>query len=125
MILEVLEGDDTYFVVLDSPDAVGSFRPDFSLLEKLHPFVVTITARAVDVDFVSRYFAPSYGVPEDPVTGSTHCGLAPYWAQRLGKSQLHARQLSERGGDLWCEVAGDRVLLKGKTVVTLQGTLSI
>ena len=84
-----------------------------------------VTAQGGDVDFVSRYFAPSYGIPEDPVTGSAHCALAPYWANRLGKSKLHARQLSERGGEVCCEVAGDRVLLKGKAVVTMEGFLSI
>jgi predicted PhzF superfamily epimerase YddE/YHI9 len=64
-------------------------------------------------------------MPEDPVTGSVHCALAPYWAGRLGKSQLHARQLSERGGELWCELAGSRVILKGRAVLTLQGSLEI
>ncbi len=75
--------------------------------------------------FVSRYFAPSYGIPEDPVTGSTHCSLAPYWARRLGKTSLHALQISERGGELWCEVSGDRVILKGNAVLTLRGELLI
>jgi predicted PhzF superfamily epimerase YddE/YHI9 len=77
------------------------------------------------VDFVSRYFAPSYGIPEDPVTGSAHCALAPYWGGRLGRSKLHARQLSERGGEIWCDVVGNRVLLKGKAVITMEGYLSI
>ncbi len=90
----------------------------------MHPNVVMVTAPGNDADFVSRYFAPSYGVPEDPMTGSAHCALAPYWAKRLGKTQLHAKQLSERGGELWCEVAGDRVLLKGNAVLTLEGKLS-
>ena len=74
---------------------------------------------------MSRYFAPSYGIPEDPVTGSAHCVLTPYWAQRLGKTSLHARQLSERGGELWCEMAGQRVIIKGGAVLTLKGTLAI
>jgi predicted PhzF superfamily epimerase YddE/YHI9 len=104
---------------------VRAVRPNFELLENFHPFVIAITAHETEVDFVSRYFAPSYGIPEDPVTGSAHCVLAPYWAKRLGKTTLHARQLSERGGELWCEVAGDRVLLKGKAVVTLEGSLLI
>ena len=122
---EVLGADDTYIVVTDTPETVRNVRPNFPLLEGLHPYVVALTARGDDVDFVSRYFAPSYGIPEDPVTGSAHCILAPYWAKRLGKTKLHARQLSERGGELWCEVAGDRVLLKGKAVITLEGSLSI
>jgi PhzF family phenazine biosynthesis protein len=122
---EVVEADETYILVVDRPETVRNVRPNFALLRNLHPYVVAVTARGDDVDFVSRYFAPSYGIPEDPVTGSAHCILAPYWAKRLGKSRLHARQLSERGGELWCEVAGDRVLLTGKAVVTLKGSLSI
>lgn len=122
---EVVEADETYILVVDRPETVRNVHPNFALLRDLHPYVVAVTARGDDVDFVSRYFAPSYGIPEDPVTGSAHCILAPYWAKRLGKSKLHAQQLSERGGELWCEVAGDRVLLTGKAVVTLEGSLSI
>ena len=122
---EVLEADDTYIVVTDTPETVRNVRPNFPLLEDLDPYAVAVTARGNDVDFVSRYFAPSYGVPEDAVTGSAHCILAPYWTRRLGKTELHARQLSDREGELWCEVIGDRVLLKGKAILTLQGSLSI
>ncbi|HWZ75874.1 MAG TPA: PhzF family phenazine biosynthesis protein [Candidatus Sulfotelmatobacter sp.] len=122
---DILEANDTYILVVDAPETVRAVRPNFELLENFHPFVIAITAHETEVDFVSRYFAPSYGIPEDPVTGSAHCVLAPYWAKRLGKTTLHARQLSERGGELWCEVAGDRVLLKGKAVVTLEGSLLI
>ena len=123
--VEVLEGDNAYILVTESSEAVRNLRPKFSFLESLHPFVTVVTAQGADVDFLSRYFAPSYGIPEDPVTGSAHCALAPYWANRLGKSKLHARQLSERGGEVRCEVAGDRVLLKGKAVVTMEACLSI
>jgi PhzF family phenazine biosynthesis protein len=122
---EVVEADETYILIVDRPETVLNVRPNFAVLRNLHPYVVALTARGDDVDFVSRYFAPSYGIPEDPVTGSAHCMLAPYWAKRLGKPKLHARQLSERGGELWCEVAEDRVLLKGKAVLTLEGSLSI
>jgi PhzF family phenazine biosynthesis protein len=122
---KVLEANDTYVAVLDSPEAVKDLRPKFAMLQDLHPFVVAVTALGTDIDLVSRYFAPSYGVPEDPVTGSAHCVLAPYWAARLNKTKLHARQLSERGGELWCELAGDRVLLKAKAVVTMEGVLTI
>jgi PhzF family phenazine biosynthesis protein len=121
----VLQLKDNYFVVYESEDDVRGVRPDFRKLEKLHPAGVAVTAPGNDADFVSRYFAPSYGIPEDPATGSTHCSLAPYWAQRLGKKTLHARQVSERGGELWCEVAGDRVVIKGKAVLTLRGSLLI
>ena len=122
---EVLEGDNAYILVSEGAEAVRNLLPSLGFLERLHPFVAVVTAQGGDVDFVSRYFAPSYGIPEDPVTGSAHCALAPYWANRLGKSRLKARQLSERGGEVGCEVAGDRVLLKGKAVVTLEGFLSV
>jgi PhzF family phenazine biosynthesis protein len=122
---EVLEVNDTYIAILGSPEAVKDLCPNFDMLQDLHPSVVAVTALGTDIDFVSRYFAPSYGVPEDPVTGSAHCALTPYWAARLNKTNLRARQLSERGGELWCELAGDRVLLKGKAVVTMEGFLTI
>jgi PhzF family phenazine biosynthesis protein len=122
-IVEFLKTNDTCIVVLQSSTAVQQIRPDFASLEKLHPLVVLITAQAEDVDFVCRYFAPSYGLPEDPVTGSAQCLLAPYWSNRLGKVEMRARQLSERGGELWCEINGDRVWVKGESVLTLQGSL--
>lgn len=120
-----LEANETYVAVFDSESTVRNIRPDFAMLEKLHPNAVAITAPGDEADFVSRYFAPSYGIPEDPVTGSAHCVLTPYWAKRLGKTQLYAQQISERGGELWCEMAGDRVLIKGSAVLTLQGWLQI
>jgi PhzF family phenazine biosynthesis protein len=118
----VLQIKDNYFVVYESEEEVRRVAPNLALLESLHPAGVAITAPGTYADFVSRYFAPSYGIPEDPVTGSTHCSLVPYWSQLLGKTSLHAQQVSERGGDLWCELAGDRVSLKGKAVLTLQGS---
>jgi len=121
----VLQIEDIYFVVYQTEAEVRRISPDFALLEKLHPAAVAITAPGENADFVSRYFAPSYGVPEDPVTGSTHCSLTPYWAQRLGKKQLHAHQVSARGGELWCEPAADRVTIKGSAVLTLQGSMLI
>lgn len=121
----VLEGNETYILVYENEDAIQNIRPDFASLEQLHPFAVMVTAPGRKSDFVSRYFAPSYGVPEDPVTGSAHCALTPYWAERLGKTHLLARQLSERGGELWCELAGKRVIIKGNAVLTLQGSLQI
>lgn len=121
----VLEANETLIAVFDGPELIRAIRPDFALLEKLHPHAVMVTAPGNDSDFVSRYFAPSYGVPEDPVTGSAHCSLTPYWSKRLGKSHLHARQLSERGGELWCQLAGERVILKGNAVLTMQGTMTV
>jgi len=120
---EVLEVNDTYIAVYETESAVRKIRPDFGRLERLHPFAVALTAPGEEVDFVSRYFAPSYGVPEDPVTGSAHCALTPYWTRRSGKTHLHARQVSDRGGELWCELAGERVVLKGAAVLTLRGSL--
>ena len=122
---DVMQIEDNYFAVYQNEQEVRSIRPDFKLLEKLHPAGVAITAPGRDADFVSRYFAPSYGIPEDPVTGSTHCSLAPYWAKRLGKRKLFARQVSERGGEIRCDVEEQRVILKGNAVLTLRGELLI
>ena len=121
----VLEANETYVAVYETAAAIQNIRPDFANLEQLHPFAVSVTAPGDDADFVSRYFAPSYGIPEDPVTGSAHCVLTPYWTERLGRSKLYARQLSERGGQLWCEMAGERVHIRGNAVLTLQGSLEI
>jgi len=123
--VSVVQIEDNYFAVYEREEDVRNIRPEFNLLKELHPAGVAITAPGGDADFVSRYFAPSYGIPEDPVTGSTHCSLAPYWSKRLGKGQLHARQVSARGGELWCEVKEDRVILKGNAVLTLRGELLI
>ena len=122
---EVLEANDTYIAVYEAESAIRSLRPNFARLERLHPYAVAVTAPGEQIDFVSRYFAPSYGVPEDPVTGSVHCALAPYWADRLGKERLRALQVSDRGGELWCDVAGNRIVLKGVAVLTLQGSLQL
>jgi PhzF family phenazine biosynthesis protein len=121
----LLEANDTYIAVYEAQSVVQDMRPDLAALQQLHPYAVSITAPGKEADFVSRYFAPSYGIPEDPVTGSAHCALTPYWAQRLGKTRLYARQLSQRGGELWCELAGQRVIIKGNAVLTLQGSLKI
>ncbi len=122
---EVVQIEDNFFAIFDREEVVRGIQPDSALLEKLHPAGVAITAPGRDCDFVSRYFAPSYGIPEDPVTGSTHCSLAPYWAKKLGRTSLHARQVSHRGGELWCDVKADRVILKGDAVLTLRGEILI
>ncbi|MGA2388654.1 MAG: PhzF family phenazine biosynthesis protein [Candidatus Sulfotelmatobacter sp.] len=121
----VLQIEDNYFAVYDSEEAVRRIEPDLRIIETLHPAGIAVTAPGKECDFVSRYFAPSYGIPEDPVTGSTHCSLAPYWAQRLGKKSLHARQVSKRGGEIWCEVKADRVILKGHAVLVMRGEILI
>jgi len=122
---EIFEANNTLIAVFESSEVVASADPNFDLLEKLHPYAVAITAAGTSEDFVSRYFAPSYGIPEDHVTGSLHCALTPYWSRRLGKNHLRARQLSARGGLLMCEMAGDRVRLRGQAILTMQGTLQI
>jgi PhzF family phenazine biosynthesis protein len=122
-ILETFAGNHSYVALLASQAQVQGFQPDIARLKTLHPEVVVITAPGDEVDFVSRYFAPGYGLPEDWVTGSSHCLLTPIWAERLGKSTLQARQLSARGGELSCELRGDRVMLQGKAVATLKGSL--
>lgn len=119
----VLVTNDNYIAVYDTEDDVRALRPDLVPLEDLHPRGVVVTAPGTDVDFVSRYFAPSYGIPEDPATGSTHCALVPYWADRLHKGRLHARQVSQRGGEVLCEVRGDRVALSGQAVLYLEGDI--
>jgi PhzF family phenazine biosynthesis protein len=103
--------------------AVRACAPDFAALARLPYRGVCVTAAADEagVDFVSRFFGPGAGINEDPVTGSAHCGLAPFWAARLGKKLLQARQLSARGGRLECELSGDRVLLRGRTRLVLRG----
>ncbi|MCC6465677.1 MAG: PhzF family phenazine biosynthesis protein [Planctomycetes bacterium] len=120
---DVLKARD-YLVVLDSRDQVAALQPDLRQVAALDAMGVIVTAAGQGEDFVSRYFAPRVGIDEDPVTGSAHCTLAPYWAARLGKSRMYARQLSHRGGELTVEVCGDRVLLTGNAVTLLEGNLA-
>lgn len=117
---------DTMVVVKDE-NTVRNVAPDFAKLDALNMFGFMVTAQgnADDVDFVSRFFAPSQGVDEDPVTGSAHCTLAPYWAQALGKPTLKARQVSQREGHLQCEVTNERVFISGQCVTFLQGTIRV
>ena len=86
---------------------------------------VIVSAKGNKVDFISRFFAPNAGVPEDPVTGSSHCTLIPYWSEQLSKDKLHALQLSPRGGELFCENMGERVDIKGKAVMYMKGEIYI
>ncbi len=112
-----------YMVVYASDDQVRKLEPNMQLVSQLDKFAVIVTAPGRDVDFVSRFFAPAKGVPEDPVTGSAHCTLIPYWSKRLGKKKLHAYQVSRRGGELWCEDRGERVTMSGKAARFLEGTI--
>lgn len=112
---------------LGSADEVRNFKPDMTALSVLDTFAVIITAASdtPEFDFVSRFFAPSFGVLEDPVTGSSFCSLAPMWAERLGKTQLRARQCSSRGGDVQLQIEGDRVFIRGSTFSYLQGKVRL
>ncbi|MCW8952305.1 MAG: PhzF family phenazine biosynthesis protein, partial [Rhodospirillales bacterium] len=112
-----------YVVVYGNEDEVRALTPDMAGLMALDRFAVIATAPGRDCDFVSRFFAPAKGVPEDPVTGSAHCSLVPYWAARLGKDALDARQVSARGGAIRCRNDGDRVHLAGKAVLYLEGSV--
>jgi predicted PhzF superfamily epimerase YddE/YHI9 len=109
----------------DSEREVAALRPDFQRIAALDAFAVIVSARGDAVDFVSRFFAPRAGVPEDPVTGSAHCTLTPYWSAKLGKTSLIARQVSARGGDLRCELRGDRVAIAGNAAEYLRGEITI
>jgi PhzF family phenazine biosynthesis protein len=111
--------------VFDTEEQVRALAPDMAKLSALEFFGVTATARGSEADFVSRFFAPRVGVPEDPVTGSAHCSLVPYWAQKLGKTQLLAHQVSHRGGVLQCEDRGERVGIAGQAVLYLEGYITV
>lgn len=122
---EVLRARD-HLVVYDSAAEIAALTPDFAALAKVDCWAVIVTAPGDDgVDFVSRFFAPAQGIAEDPATGSSHCTLAPYWAKRLGKRELEARQLSRRGAALHCTLNGDRVGIAGRAVLYLQGQIEI
>jgi PhzF family phenazine biosynthesis protein len=114
-----------YFVVYGSEEELRALKPDMAALMNIDRFAVIATAPGGTqvVDFVSRFFAPAKGVPEDAVTGSAHCSLIPYWSERLGKKKLRAYQASPRGGELWCEDRGERVTISGKAVRFFEGTI--
>ncbi len=118
-----VEDDPNYFAIFQTEEEIRDLQPKLSLLEQLHPFGVAATAPGDAADCVSRYFAPSYGIPEDPVTGSIHCALVPYWAAKLNKKHIRAHKLSSRGGELLCEHLQDRVSIAGEAVKYLEGTI--
>jgi PhzF family phenazine biosynthesis protein len=121
---EILKARD-YMAVFASAGEVSALRPDFELLRQVQSLGVIATAPGTDCEFVSRFFAPAAGIPEDPVTGSAHCTLIPYWSRRLGKAEMFARQVSSRGGALRCRLVGDRVHIGGEAVMYLRGELQI
>ena len=114
-----------YIIELDSEDAVKTLSPDFELWKTIDLRGVVVTAVGRDVDFVSRCFFPKLDVNEDPVTGSAHCELAPYWSKRLAKNSLKAKQLSLRTGEVECQLIGNRVLLNGRAVDYMRGKISL
>ena len=122
--IECLKSED-YIVVLKNETDVLNAEPKLELLNNIDLRGVIITAQSDNYDFVSRCFAPKYGINEDPVTGSAHTQLTPYWEKKLNKKMLHAKQLSRRGGELFCESLGERVTIAGSAVKYLQGEIII
>ncbi len=118
-----MPNDTNYLVVLKSWQEVQEANPDLARLKQLGNQGLIVTAPGEDCDFVSRYFAPGFGIDEDPVTGSIHSVLVPYWAARLDKATLNARQLSARGGELRCELKGDRVEIAGRAAFYMEGSV--
>lgn len=122
--LEVLSSED-YFVVFPGEKDVAELNPDMGKLRGLELRGVIATAKGDNADFVSRFFAPKFGIAEDPVTGSAHCALTPYWARELNKEKLYAQQISKKGGELYCTDCGDRVVISGRAVKYMEGSITI
>ncbi len=117
---------DAYVARLSDAAAVRAAVPNFAAIEGTgRDLIITADGKSEGVDFVSRFFAPIHGIPEDPVTGSSHCVLAPFWRERLGKDCFHARQVSRRGGDMWLAIAGDRLKIAGHAVCVLTGEIEV
>lgn len=123
--MEVLLNDQAYFVIYKKEEDVIDVEPNSERLKLLAPFDVVVTSKSNEYDFISRYFWPANGGDEDPVTGSIHCGLAPYWADKLHKSELVAYQASKRGGKLICSIQDDKVYISGQAVQYLKGKIIV
>lgn len=123
--IELYRGRDDVLAIVESEDSVRNLDINFELLNKINARGLIVSAEGKKSDFVSRFFAPSAGVNEDPVTGSAHTTLIPYWSNKLGKTSMHAEQLSERGGILYCEDKNDRVLIGGNAIEYLKGEINI
>jgi len=121
---EMLKSRD-YFLVYETEQDILDIKPDFTELMKIPAIGFIVTAKGDSADFVSRFFAPEVGIFEDPVTGSAHCNLIPYWAEKLGKTELFGKQISARGGELFCELRGNRVKIGGNAVLYLKGEIFI
>lgn len=122
---EVLLNQQAYFAILSKEEDVYSVKTNLNELKKLAPYDVVVTSKSTEYDFISRYFWPANGGEEDPVTGSIHTGLAPYWAEKLNKNELIAHQASKRGGLLKCKVLEDKVIISGQAVLYLEGYITI
>jgi PhzF family phenazine biosynthesis protein len=123
--IETYMGKTDYMAILSSQKEVAELSPDFSLLSQLKGRGIIVTAKGETADFVSRFFAPQSGINEDPVTGSAHTTLIPYWARTLGKTELTAVQVSRRRGDLLCKYLGDRVEISGHAVIYMIGEITV
>lgn len=123
--LKTLKGRTDYLLLFDSEETIATMNPNFPVLYQTNARGIMVTAKGKDVDFVSRFFAPGVGIDEDPVTGSAHTTLIPFWANRLNKTEMTALQLSARGGQLWCTLSGNRVFIAGKAVTYLRGEIEI
>ena len=123
--IAILKGADDFLAVFETEQQIQDMNPDFTKLSKIKARGVVISALGNDVDFVSRCFFPQTGIDEDPVTGSAHTMLIPYWAKQLDKIELKAHQLSSRGGTLDCKLKNDRVLISGKSIIYFEGIISI
>ncbi len=121
---EIFKARD-YFLVYENEQEIADIAPNVSKLLQIDAHGFIVTAKGADADFVSRFFAPEVGVFEDPVTGSSHCNLIPFWAERLDKTEMFARQLSARGGELFCKLEGDRVKIGGNAVLYLKGEIYV
>ena len=119
------KSSNAWLCVVPHARDVVAYKPDPVILAALRPGRLILTAPGEGCDYVARYFAPDAGVLEDPATGSSHCTLTPYWAARLGRDVLHARQSSERGGQFWCTLKGDRVLISGHCALYLEGHVTL
>jgi PhzF family phenazine biosynthesis protein len=122
--MEILKARDIFAVLRSDEDILG-IKPNFEILRQVDAHAIIVTAPGKDCDFVSRFFAPRLGINEDPVTGSAHSALIPFWAERLGKRVMHAHQLSKRHGELFCEYLGERVLISGQAITFFTGEINL
>jgi len=123
--VDILASERDYFAVFSNEDTIKDLSPNMEVLKQIDKFGIIVTAVGKDVDFVSRFFAPCEGIPEDPVTGSAHCTLIPYWTKHLSKTKMIARQLSRRGGQIYCSDAGDRVKIGGRAKTFMHGYIEV